>query len=84
MSDRCGNRFELPDVNVVRFGDVEAMAHAMMDIEARMEKGRGKKGGSNEEGIREDEDVLHRYDCREWAERTLAFSRELIGEGGAK
>ena len=84
MSDRCGNRFELPDMRVVRFGDVEAMAQAMMDVEARRKMGEAKKEKKEGEERDGDEDILQRYDCREWAERTLAFARELTGEGGSR
>ena len=76
MSDRCGNRFELPGVSVVRFGDVEAMAREMLRVE---------RGNEDEKGnCKAADDVLEKYDCRAWAERTLAFAMELTGEGGLK
>ena len=79
MSDRCGNRFELPGVRVVPFGSVEAMARAMAEMEGKgkREEGRGKR----EEGS--EEEVLKRYDCREWAGRTLRLANELVKGKGA-
>ena len=66
MSDRCGNRFEL-DARVVRFGDVDGMAREMLAVE------RGVVTTENTEGS----ENLGRYDCRDWARRTLAFAKEL-------
>ena len=66
MSDRCGNRFEL-DARVVRFGDVDGMAREMLAVE------RGVVTTEHTEGS----ESLGRYDCREWARRTLAFAKEL-------
>ena len=70
MSDRCGNRFELPGVDVVKYGDVEAMARAMREEEGRRAVGRGEEG------------ALKKYDCAEWAKRTLRLASE-IAKGGA-
>ena len=72
MSDRCGNRFELPGVNVVKYGDVEAMAGAMVD-----EEGKWKMGEARFEA-----EALVEYDCAAWAERTLRLASELT-KGGA-
>ena len=71
MSDRCGNRFELPGVRVVKFGDVEAMARAMVEFERRM---------GSEDGTGADE-VLAKYDCGAWAKRTLGLAAELTKGG---
>ena len=38
MSDRCGNRFELPGVRVVKYGDTEAMAREMLAVERPLEQ----------------------------------------------
>lgn len=76
MSDRCGNRYELPDARVVRFGDFEAMAREMLRVEHECKYERAK--------CKVADDALERYDCRAWAERTLAFARELTGEGRLK
>lgn len=65
MSDRCGNRFELPGVRTVGYGDVEAMAREMMAVE------RGEKSAAPDLSLR-------RYDCAEWAARTLRMARGLI------
>lgn len=71
MSDRCGNRFELPGAVVVKFGDVESMAQAMVEIESR----KGADGGMAMEG------ALAKYDCGAWAERTLGLAAELTKGG---
>ena len=62
MSDRCGNRFDLA-ARVVPFGDVDAMARAMLAAE------RG-------EGAPPDADLSF-WDSRTWARRTLALAKEL-------
>lgn len=74
MSDRCGNRFEI-EARVVRFGDVDGVAREMLAVE------RGGVTTKNTECTGSSEN-LGRYDCREWAVRTLAFAKELIGGGG--
>ena len=63
MSDRCGNRFEL-GARVVRFGDVEGMARAMLDEER----------GSAPEAA---EQPLDFWSCAQWARRTLSFAEEI-------
>ena len=63
MSDRCGNRFEL-GARVVRFGDVEGMARAMLDVE----RGPARAGM---------EQALDFWSCAQWARRTLSFAEEI-------
>ncbi len=79
MSDRCGNRFELPGVRVVPFGSAEAMARAMEEVEAR---------GKREEGVcadgRSEDEILGKYDCKAWAERTLGLAAGLLKEKEAR
>ena len=77
MSDRCGNRFELPGVRVVRYGDVEAMAHGMLKLEEEFASRKG--GGQDAECNGGVHAALARYDCKAWAERTLRFAGELLG-----
>ena len=79
MSDRCGNRFELPGVKVVRFGDVEAMAHEMLLLEGRRKKEEGR--GSAEDCAADK--ALAQYDCAAWASRTLRLAEDLV-KGDAK
>jgi hypothetical protein len=43
------------------------------------EEGKGKR----EEGRGKREEVLKRYDCREWAGRTLRLANELVKGKGA-
>ena len=62
-SDRCGNCREL-GVFVVPYGDVEAMARRMLDVE---------HGATTTP--RQD---LASYDCGAWATRTLAIAREVV------
>ena len=64
MSDRCGNRFELPGVRVVKYGDAEAMAREMLAVE--------RGGASAAPGP-----ALRRYNTVEWADRTLRIAKEL-------
>ena len=75
MSDRCGNRFELPGVRVVRFGDVDAMAREMVLVE-----GRGKKeevrSSAAEDGSADA--ALKQYDCSAWSSRTLRLAESLL------
>ena len=79
MSDRCGNRFELPGVRVVPFGDAEAMARAMKE-----EEGKGKREqGTGVAGTGVDE-VLEKYDCKAWAERTLGLAAGLLKDKEAR
>ena len=70
-SDRCGNRFELPGMRVVRFGDVDAMARAMAEVE--------KEGGRRR---RAEDDRTTDYDCETWAKRTLRIARDMVEKGG--
>ena len=74
MSDRCGNRFELPGVKVVRFGDVEAMAQEMLSVEGR---GKKEEGRSPEIEVDAADDALSQYDCAAWSKRTLRLAEEL-------
>lgn len=62
MSDRCGNRFELP-ARVVPFGDVDAMARAML----ASERGEGAPPAAD----------ISFWDSRTWARRTLALAKEF-------
>lgn len=62
MSDRCGNRLDLPS-RVVQFGDVDAMARAMLAAE----RGDGAPPAAD----------LSFWDSRTWARRTLALAKEL-------
>ena len=62
MSDRCGNRFDL-SARVVPFGDVEALARAMLAAE----------DGKDMPPVQD----LAFWDSREWARRTLALAKEL-------
>lgn len=62
LSDRCGNRLEL-ETRVVKFGDVGALAQEMLMVE-----------GAARPVRRQD---LGFWNCREWATRTLAISREV-------
>ena len=68
MSDRCGNRFEL-NAHVVGFGDVEAMARKMLEVE---------KGCRREV---EDED-LSMWTCEAWTERVVEIVRGSKGLRG--
>ena len=79
MSDRCGNRFELTDARVVRFGDVEAMAREMLLLEGRRKKEEGS--GLAEDGAADE--ALAQYECEAWASRTLRLAEGLV-KGGAK
>ena len=63
MSDRCGNRFEL-GAHVVRFGDVDVMARAMLSVE----RGPACAGA---------EQPLDFWSCAQWARRTLSFAEEI-------
>lgn len=65
MSDRCGNRFEL-DAHVTKFGDVEALAGKMLEVE---------KGCRREV---EDED-LSMWTSEAWAERVMEIAEGLRG-----
>ena len=62
MSDRCGNRFDLA-ARVVPFGDVDAMARAMLAAESRRD-------------VPPTQDLAF-WDSRAWARRTLALAKEL-------
>ncbi len=77
MSNRCGNRFELPGVYVVRFGNVEAMARAMIDVEAKYNRHEGRS-----EELQSAVEDLDKYDCATWAKRTLRLANELTNGGG--
>jgi len=66
-SDRCGNCDEL-GAEKVPYGDVEAMAKAMLDVE------RGAGRGNVVADIGE-------YDCPAWARRTLEIYR-IVRRGG--
>jgi len=66
MSDRCGNRVDLPHVHVVRFGDVAAMAEKMLEIERAAIAGAAAPA-----------EDLSTWDCRVWATRTLNLAEEL-------
>ena len=64
-SDRCGNVDELGAISVP-YGDISAMADAMMDAERGALKASGRGRTS-------------RYDSRIWAEHVVSICRELIG-----
>lgn len=66
MSDRCGNRFELP-AKVVGYGNVEALANAMKDVEMRYHPHADKIN-------------LDEWDCGTWANRTLELARRCVNE----
>ena len=70
LSDRCGNRFDLPDAKVVPFGDVDAMAREMLAVERNF-------------SVQSAAGALEKYDCREWAGRTLCLAEELAKGKGA-
>ena len=77
MSDRCGNRFELPEARVVRFGDVESMASEMLHVEKEW-KSRG--GKADPEDAAKNLASVSPYDCGVWSERTMRLAAELTGE----
>ena len=79
MSDRCGNRFELPGVRVVGYGSAEAMAEEMLRVEHEW-KGRGETVSEDSVNVCKG---IEKYDCREWAVRTLHFAEELVKGKGA-
>ena len=79
MSDRCGNRFELPGVRVVGYGSAEAMADEMLRVE-RAWKSRGEAVSDTSEATCRG---IGKYDCREWAGRTLCLAGELAKGKGA-
>ena len=64
-SDRCGNVGEL-GARSVPYGDVPAMANAMMDAERGVLKAAGCERAA-------------RYDSRVWADHVVSICRELIG-----
>ena len=63
-SSRCGNCDELGAVKVP-YGDVEAMATAMLDVEHGV--GRGNSPAD-----------VSKYDCPEWTRRVLDICREVL------
>ena len=65
MSDRCGNRFELPGVRVVKYGDTKAIAREMLAVE----RGGGASAAPDP--------VLRRYNATEWADRTLRIAEGM-------
>lgn len=69
MSDRCGNRFELPSARVVPYGDVDALAEAMFEAESSFPPAPC--------GLAE-------YDCLAWSARTETLARSLACERGAR
>lgn len=69
MSDRCGNRFELPSARIVPYGDVDALAGAMLEAESSFPPPPCSIG---------------EYDCRAWAVRTERFARSLACGGGTE
>lgn len=69
MSDRCGNRFELPGVRVVKYGDVEAMAREMLAVE--------RSDGASAAQVQ----ALRRYNVVEWANRTMRIAEEAMVSG---
>ena len=77
MSDRCGNRFELPGARVVHFGDVEAMAREMLNVEREWNGQNGRSAPKTAAAIQSD---ISPYDCRTWAERTMRLAAELARE----
>ncbi len=79
MSDRCGNRFELPGVRVVAYGGAEAMADEML----RVEHARKSRGDAASCGLETACGGIEKYDCREWAGRTLRLANELVKGKGA-
>ena len=84
MSDRCGNRRDLPGLKVVRYGNAESMAEQMLWVELDWRRKQAKWGL---QGVREPPRMLEgimRYDCEEWTERTLRLARELRSEGASK
>ena len=68
VSDRCGNRLDL-EAKVVPFGDVEATARAMLDVE----RGFAQKAGNALPA----ENALRFYDCSEWTRRVMGICREV-------
>ena len=66
LSDRCGNRVDLPHVHVVRFGDVEALAKKMLEVE--------RAGVAGQMASADD---LSTWDCRTWAVRTRELAEEI-------
>ena len=84
MSDRCGNRFELPGVRVVRYGDEDAMAEEML----RVELDRKRRRLRQERGVSDDAEYtcedIEMYDCGAWVGRTLRLAEELTGEKEAE
>ena len=78
MSDRCGNRFELPGVRVVGYGSAEAMADEMLLVEhAWKNRGEAMPDGSGRTCTE-----IEKYGCREWAGRTLRLADGLVkGKG---
>lgn len=66
LSDRCGNRVDLPNVHVVRFGDVAALAEKMREVE-RASCARAAACA----------DDLSFWDCRAWAARTVKLAEEI-------
>ena len=64
-SDRCGNVDELGAISVP-YGNISAMADAMMDAERGVLKAAGREKAS-------------RYDSRVWADHVASICRELIG-----
>lgn len=62
VSDRCGNAAEVGAM-VCPFGDTEAMAGMMLEVE------RGRRCATG---------GISAYDCREWAVRTLGIARSMI------
>ena len=78
MSDRCGNRFELPGVRVVGYGSAEAMADEMLRVEHAWKS----PSEASLEGLANTCTEIGKYDCREWAGRTLCLAEELVkGKG---
>lgn len=64
-SDRCGNIEEL-GARSVSYGNISAMAGAMMDAEKGVIKAAGRERTS-------------RYDSRVWADHVVSICRELMG-----
>ena len=62
LSSRCADRYEL-EARVVRYGNVRALAREMLAVERC--------------GVPPRPQDLDLWDCRNWAERTLALAKEV-------